>query len=149
MTAAHIRPATPEDWSQITELLASYDLPPDGAQEHLHQFVVAEDGDGQIVGAAGLEVYGDAGLLRSVAVRERQRGLGARLVQAALDQANAQGIRQVALLTTTAADYFPRFGFRRVARADLPAALHASQEFQGACPDTAVAMVMAISGQPD
>jgi amino-acid N-acetyltransferase len=57
-----------------------------------------------------------------------------------LEQADAAGIEEVYLLTTTAEKYFPRFGFNRTARSAVPEAVKASAEFQGACPDTAVVM---------
>ncbi len=137
-----IRPAQTADWPAIADLLTRSDLPLEGARDHLPHFVIAEQ-SGQVIGIAGVETYGAVGLLRSVAVDAAQRGqgLGEALVSRVLDDATAQGITQVALLTTTAMDYFPRFGFERVERARLPDELEASTEFQGACPETAVAML--------
>jgi len=140
MAAPRIRLATAADWPQIAGLLTAADLPLDGADDHLDDFYVVT-GEHTLVGVAGLEVYGDAALLRSVVVAARGQGLGQRLVRHVLDAARARGIRQVVLLTTTAADFFPRFGFRRIARAAAPTAVQESQEFQGACPDTAVVMI--------
>lgn len=144
MTHTHsftCRPATPADWPAIAALLRQADLPLAGADEHLADFTVAMSGDGALAGLAGLEVYGDVALLRSVAVTERGQGLGQTLVRTVLATAQARGIRQVALLTTTAAGFFPRFGFRPVERSDMPAALRASREFQDACPASAIAML--------
>lgn len=94
------------------------------------------------VGAAGLEVYGDAALLRSAVVDASRRGggLGNGLVSALLAHAGSRGVREIYLLTTTAEDYFPRFGFTRVGREAVSPAVRASEEFRGACPDSAVAM---------
>jgi amino-acid N-acetyltransferase len=44
------------------------------------------------------------------------------------------------LLTTTAAEWFPRFGFVRTTREAVPMAVTASVEFQGVCPASAVVM---------
>jgi len=44
------------------------------------------------------------------------------------------------LLTTTAADFFPRCGFRRIARADVAPAVQQSVEFTTACPSSALVM---------
>jgi amino-acid N-acetyltransferase len=87
-------------------------------------------------------VYGAAALLRSAVVADqaRGRGVGAALLDRLLEHARARGVRQVYLLTTTAEDWFPRFGFTRIARQAVPAALHASAEFRGACPDSATVM---------
>ncbi len=134
-----IRAAGAEDWEAVAGLLRSAGLPLDGAREAT-LFVAAVDG--AIAGCAGIERYGAAALLRSVAVRPGAggQGMAATLVVTALEEAAAGGARDGYLLTTTAARFFPRFGFAPVARAALPAALRASAELAGACPDTAVAM---------
>lgn len=143
MTADHtaqlyeIRPATWNDWPRIAQLLTTADLPLDGADEHLADFYVAGRSDDALAGVAGLEVYGNAALLRSVVAAERRQGL----VQHVLAAARARGIRQLVLLTTTAADFFPRFGFRRIARSATPAAVQWTREFQDACPASAVMMI--------
>jgi amino-acid N-acetyltransferase len=61
-------------------------------------------------------------------------------VQAVLARARALGLRELYLLTTTAAGYFPRFGFETVGREALPPVLSASEELRGACPASAIAM---------
>ncbi len=66
------------------------------------------------------------------------RGIGRMLVRAAL--ARAGGLRELYLLTMTAAGYFPRFGFETVGREVLPTALSASEELRCACPASAIAM---------
>jgi amino-acid N-acetyltransferase len=122
-------------------MLTDSKLPLDGVPVDLRHFLVAER-EGRVVGAIGMELHGDAGLLRSAVVSPSQRGtgVGEQLVHALLNQARASGARDVVLLTTTAEKWFPRFGFERTTRADVPKSLHASEEFKGACPDTAVVM---------
>lgn len=136
------RYATSEDWQDIRALLEQCDLPLDGAADHLENFLVAFDGE-RLVACAGLECHDEAALLRSVAVHPHYRGLGlARtLVAELLSSAVRRNMDSVALLTTTAVDYFPRLGFKIVARNSLPAGVTASAEFKGACPDTATAML--------
>ena len=109
--------------------------------------MVARDA-GQVVGAAALELYADAALLRSVVVDAsvRGQGVGQQLTVSALALANELGVSTVFLLTTTAADFFPRFGFERITREDVPASVRASVEFQSACPASAV--VMRRGGDP-
>lgn len=140
-----IRTARPDDWPAIADLLRRYDLPLDGARHHLGSFCVAEDAHGAVVGAAAVERYGTAGLLRSVVVAERMHGLGSDLVRWSIDHARTTGITTLVLLTTTAPDFFPRFGFRRVDRESVPPAVHASAEFQGACPASAIVMQLDLS----
>ena len=132
-------PVRPEETDQVAELLIAAQLPTTGLADAWRTWV-AVDGD-QLVGTASLERHGDAYLLRSVAVRsdQRGRGIGAELVGTAL--AAAEAGRPVALLTETAAGWFPRFDFRPVDRAALDPALAASAEFAGACPATAQAFV--------
>jgi amino-acid N-acetyltransferase len=139
-----LRPAQTDDWAAIAQLLQSYSLPLDGVQAHLADFWVAHDAEQAIVGVAGVELYGTSGLLRSVAVAQRQQGLGQQLVQHLINTARTSGLHELVLLTETAADYFPRFGFRPIQRQDAPISLHQSAEFQGACPQSAVVMHLAL-----
>ena len=147
---ATIRAAGPADWDQVATLLAASALPLDGARDHLGEFILAER-DGQVVGCAAVERYGDAGLLRSVAVAssERGQGTGTTLVGQCLSDASRSGIRTVVLLTTTAERYFPRFGFEVIGRDAVPEAVRASAEFQGACPASATVMALTLpAAQP-
>lgn len=144
-----IRPARPADLRAIGELLEGADLPTVGVDDHLPGFMVAEAA-GRLVGLAGLEVHGGDGLLRSVVVDPafRGTGLGARLTQRALDAARAAELGRVYLLTTTAEDYFPRYGFRRIRRDDASPEVKRSVEFREACPASAVAMVLHLDLAP-
>jgi amino-acid N-acetyltransferase len=139
--AVEFRPAQPSDWPPISELLTHAHLPLDGAREHLVGFTLAFRA-GELIGTAALERYGCYGLLRSVAVRESERGqgLGVALVQAVLEHARREGLASLVLLTETASGFFPRFGFRPIARSDAPEPVKASVEFTTACADTATVM---------
>ncbi len=136
-----LRAAVPADLGAIEILLTHGNLPLDGVSQILPGFIVAEDGD-EIVGVAGVEAYGDAALLRSVTVvsRWRSRGLGRALLARLMGDVEARGVRDLYLLTTTAASYFSGFGFRPVTRAEVPSALLQSVEFQGVCPASATVM---------
>jgi amino-acid N-acetyltransferase len=68
------------------------------------------------------------------------RGLGHRLTEAALRDAEARRVGDVFLLTTTAERFFPRFGFETVAREVVPPAVRSSVEFTSACPASAIVM---------
>ena len=142
-----IRTAGSDDLQPIVALLRGADLPLDGLAEHFGEgFAVAEI-DGRIAGAEGIERYGDDGLLRSAVVDPsfRGHGVGEALTRDRLSWAATNGLRSVWLLTTTAADYFPRFGFQAATRADAPALIRASHEFVHACPASAVAMRLVLS----
>jgi amino-acid N-acetyltransferase len=138
-----VRGTQASDRQAVEALLSAAGLPVEGVEEHFGSFFVAvvEEG-GRIAGAAGLERYGEWALLRSVVVANdwRGTGLGSTLTRHAVDEARARGVRAIFLLTTTAAGFFPRFGFAEVARAEVPLLVHGSREFQGACPASAIAM---------
>jgi amino-acid N-acetyltransferase len=136
-----IRAATPADLPHVRGLLCQADLPIDGVPEDLAHFFVAQREDA-VVGAIGLEHYNTSALLRSAVVHPSLRGtgVGESLVSALLEHGRALGVRDMVLLTTTAEGWFPRFGFTRIARDEIPSALNASEELKGACPASAVAM---------
>ena len=135
-------PARPHDLRDALELLGRAELTgQDVAEGWGHYFVVRED-DGRVVGVAGLEVHGEDGLLRSVAVDPayRGQGLAARLVAAVLERATLLRLGDLYLLTTTASGFFARHGFAECSRDDAPAAIQASWEYRAGCPATAVLM---------
>lgn len=136
-----IRVAEPGDRPGVESLLLEAELPTVGIDEHFGSFFVFEDG-GKIAGVAGIELYGNDALLRSVVVAKdiKSTGVGSLLTRRALDEAHARGARAVYLLTTTAENFFPRFGFERTTRDEVPESVRASREFQGACPASATVM---------
>jgi amino-acid N-acetyltransferase len=136
-----VRRAQGEDLSAIKELLQQSGLPITGVEDWLSQFLVAEH-EGHIVAVAGMELYGSSALLRSVGVRPEWRGsgLGRQLVERLLATAQERGTHDVYLLTTTAEDYFPRFGFACISRDQVPEQVQDSVEFTCACPASAVVM---------
>lgn len=142
-----VRNAKSSDLASVESLLAGNDLPTDGVRDHFSNFIVA-DNESAITGAIGLEKYGSAALLRSAVVSPDHRGsgVGRRLVEELLERAEAEGVDEIYLLTTTAEEYFPRFGFARTTRAEVPKAVQSSAEFRGACPDTAIVMVRRVTG---
>ncbi|MGH9236961.1 MAG: arsenic resistance N-acetyltransferase ArsN2 [Vicinamibacterales bacterium] len=133
--------ARASDLPAIHRLLEAQQLPLDGVDEHLDTMIVARTDKG-VVGAAAVELYADAALLRSVVVAHAHQGqgLGHRLTESALQVASRHGADTVFLLTTTADRFFPRFGFGRIPRDDVPASVQASVEFQSACPSSATVM---------
>jgi amino-acid N-acetyltransferase len=136
-----IERARPSDLPAVEALLSAAGLPLAGAAQAFESGVVAREGT-LIVGAAGVEHHGAAGLLRSVVVAPDRRGagLGHDLVVAAEDLARREGVRELYLLTETAIGWFPRLGYTAIPRDEAEAAVGCSIEFTSACPDTAVAM---------
>lgn len=138
-----IEPVTTGDVPALHNLLQMSGLPLDGLDAHLSTALVARDG-AELVGSAALEIYECAALLRSVAVSEPQRGtgLGRRLMEAAIGMAEQRQIERLYLLTETAANWFPRFGFIPVERAAVDSSVQHSVEFASACPVSAQAMLL-------
>lgn len=141
-----VRPAVESDYQAVVELLRDADLPLAGVPRSLTDFYVAEE-RGTVLGAVGLELHGTDGLLRSAVVHPTARdlGLGLTLVDHILVRARERGLGAVYLLTTTAEGYFPRFGFSRIAREEVPDPVQASVEFREACPASAVVMRKVVS----
>jgi amino-acid N-acetyltransferase len=141
-----IHAAEASDLPAVRRLLESQHLPLDGVDEHVSTMVVARKGN-EVVGAAAVELYADGALLRSLVVDPivQGQGLGHRLSEAALSIAKDRGTRTAFLLTTTAEKFFPKLGFERIVRDDVPASVQASIEFQSACPASAVVMRKQLS----
>ena len=137
--------ARPEDLPAVLALLETSKLPTIGVKDHLQNFLLEVENE-ILLGCAGLEIYGNAGLLRSVAVNlnKRSNGIGSRLVKTIIENAKTQQFSSISLFTETAQNYFPRFGFKQITRDSLPISLNASEELRGACPDTAVVMMLEL-----
>ncbi|MER3397201.1 MAG: hypothetical protein C4316_01455 [Chloroflexota bacterium] len=111
-----------------------------GLADHLSTALVARVGD-QLAGTDALEVYGNAALPRSVAVRADWRNRGSARPWSRQPPTWAPaGVREFYLLTETATGFFTQLGFRVVPSSEVPAPVQASAEFRGACPETAIAM---------
>lgn len=133
-----LRPARAGDVPEIEALLKAEWLPPYGLDEYLDTFLVLEDA-GRVVGCSGLELYGEAALLRSVVVLPECRGNdeGRRLVEASLEEARRRGVRRVYLFTMNAAPFFRRMGFEELSMDAFEEAVRASRQYE------------AVSGRPE
>ena len=116
-------------------LLREAELPERGVAASFGNFLVIRSA-GRVVAAAGLEVCGEHGLLRSVVVDPgfRGRGLAGRLVRALVARASRRRLRALYLLTTTARGFFLRQGFSDCARTAAPKDVEESWEFRSGCP---------------
>jgi amino-acid N-acetyltransferase len=134
--------ANPKE-SAVKKLLTESNLPTaDITAQHLMHFFGYGYGP-ELEGVVGLELYGGAALLRSLAVSPGRRasGLGSRLVAHAERYAQDRGVQSLYLLTTTAESFFQRLGYARIPREEAPAAIKATQEFSGICPASSAFMV--------
>ena len=139
--AITFEPARPTDRAALESLLTSFQLATEDLPDNLDGFTLALD-NGLLIGSVGLEQVGPYGLLRSVAVQEAYRnlGVGQRLYTAALNLAQAAHLRELWLVTNTAADYFEKHGFERIDRAGVPVEITAIPQFTTLCPSSAIVM---------
>lgn len=134
-------PLEPGERADARALLASNGLPAaDLDDPDVALFAAVEDG--RTVGVGGLEQYGTAALLRSVAVRADRRGEGhgTRLCRALAVEARDRGVETLYLLTTDAAGFFEGLGFERCDRESAPTEVRGSDQFTDLCPSSAVCM---------
>jgi amino-acid N-acetyltransferase len=145
----YLRAANPTDLAPVEALLTAAGLTlNDVGSQFGPQYRVALSGSGELIGVAGVEVCGPYGLFRSAAVRADWRGrrVGEALTADRIAWARTAGLEVLFLLTQTAADYWPRFGFVVIDRTGAPEALSASSEWAGACPASATAMRLDLCG---
>ena len=102
---------------------------------------------GDIVGYGGYELHGADALLRSIAVMPDAQGAGIGRAMALLLMSRAfdRGARQAYALTTTAAGFFEKLGFRPLDRAQAPAAILATRQAAGLCPASAPLLTRRIT----
>jgi amino-acid N-acetyltransferase len=127
----------------VVALLEAEGLPvSDLTEAHLEHFFFTGT-DGAPSALVGLEIYGEAALLRSliVSASARSRGLGSALVLHAEAYAAARGVRSIYLLTTTAETYFDRRGYECLDRAQAPASIESTREFASLCPSSSAFMI--------
>lgn len=128
------------DHAAVVVLLKEADLPPDGIELHMEDFLIirhpeAVAGPQFIIGSVGLEVYGESALLRSLAVHTdfQRMGLGSRLVTSIIGVAKERGINRLFLLTDTAEEFFKKRDFIIVTRDKVPSDMKQSIEFTTLC----------------
>jgi len=138
--AFKIRPAQLRDQEIIHALLSTFKLPLDGLEET--ELWVLQSRDGEVIGAAGLEVHENQGLLRSVAIKNSRhnQGYGTAITNYVVAEAKKRKVQDLFLLTKTAPSFFERVGFKEVNREKATGGIAESVEFKSTCPKTATLM---------
>lgn len=136
-----LRTAIEPDASSIRSLLEREGLPTGDLAAARPEFIVAVEAD-ELIATGALQRFGETALVRSVAVSPQRRGngLGRDIVLELERRARVGGIRELVLLTQTAARFFEHLGYRLIDRRDAAAAVQASEEFRSLCPASAVCM---------
>lgn len=125
----------------ILALLRDSKLPSEDIDLGIQHFwgLISED---QIVGIGALEISGSSALLRSMAIdkHHQNRGLGKQVLQALVEGAKSEGIKQLYLLTETAEAFFKRNQFKVIERRCVPPEIATMEEFKSICPSSAICM---------
>jgi N-acetylglutamate synthase-like GNAT family acetyltransferase len=136
-----LRVATTHDLPGIVALLRQHALPTEDLAE-AEVFFLVEAQDATLTGVIGLQRFGTAGLLRSLAVAPARKGQGTgrRLLAQLEEHARGQGVTELVLLTQTAQAFFEASGYALIRRDAAPAAMQQAAEFRTLCPASAVCM---------
>ncbi|MFX0211656.1 MAG: arsenic resistance N-acetyltransferase ArsN2 [Candidatus Hodarchaeota archaeon] len=141
-----VNKAKNNDEKSVLLLLKEVNLPLEGVTENFDNFFVAYK-DGQLVGCAGIEIYNNFGLLRSVAVHSSSQGygLGRMLVNTVHKFSVEKGLKKIYLLTETAEKFFSKLNYVAIPRDKVDAKVKQSIEFTSLCPETAICMVKILN----
>ncbi|MCB1380454.1 MAG: BolA/IbaG family iron-sulfur metabolism protein [Alphaproteobacteria bacterium] len=132
-----------QDDRRLVALLAEAGLPTGDLDTQGLYFVGILGPDDLLLACGGLEVRGDAALIRSIAVARdaRKAGLGTAMTFKLLAEGRNRGAAAAYLLTASAAGFFGNLGFTAVARERVPAVIAQTSQFTGAACASAQAMV--------
>ena len=141
----NIAPASQNSFSGAIDLLKKNNLPTEDLHPGTQLFVVEEDNI--VIATVAVEYdYNDA-LLRSLSVSEEKRtlGIGKKLVGFIEDYVKRQGVQNIFLLTTTAADFFSGRGYKIIDRTNIPAFIQNTKEYSVLCASSSTLMKKQLS----
>jgi amino-acid N-acetyltransferase len=124
----------------IQSLLEANNLPVSDLNDDITFFV--EKANDSIIATGGIESAGNDAIIRSIAVDDayKGKGFGSKITRQLLNYAKETGMKDIYLLTTTAENYFPRYGFKKIDRQEVPMDVKNSSQYKDVCPDSAVVM---------
>ena len=122
----------------IAEILQANDLPIDDLKTAPIQFYGIFEND-KMKGIGDFETYGKCAILRSIAVPKEFRGMGygKEVVSFVEKTAKEKQINTLYLLTTTAYQYFQKYGYQTITLDTCPPDILSSAEFSKLCPSSA------------
>lgn len=121
-------------------LLEAHQLPTADLDEDKLLYLFKKEG--KVIGTAGLEIFNDCALLRSVSVIEEEQGKGyGKIINDETEAyAKESGVQCLYLLTTTAAGFFDTQGYIGIQREAVPEVIRQTAAFRSLCPSSAVVM---------
>ena len=124
--------------ASLEELVPAEGLPVDDIEDDGRAFFAFHHA-GRCIGFGGIEGDGRDRILRSLVIlgAARGRGTGREAVTLLESEARRLGAARLHLLTTTAADFFRKLGYRDHDREDAPETVASSREFAALCPASA------------
>lgn len=140
----NIKLAEQEDFLQIHELLSKNGLPTAGVDSSKGNYYIA--GEQEIMGVLGVERYGVAVMLRSLAVKSqfRKAGIAQQLIDYALGALEGTGVTDIYLITNTAEWYLTRYGFSKIERDKVPDHVLSNSALGDACPSSSTCMHLTL-----
>ena len=135
---------------EVSALLIACDLPVADLREDGDVCFFVFRHENETLGVTGIEVRGNYGLLRSLAISavHRGNGLGRKLVAFSEEWATRSNLKALYLLTTTADNFFERLGYEELSRSDAPSTITETQQFSGLCPDSSIFMGKGLGANP-
>lgn len=127
---------------EVGALLVACDLPIADLRDDGNVCFFGFRHESELLGVIGVEVCGDFGLLRSLAISAAHRGngLGQKLVAFSEEWATRSNLKALYLLTTTADNFFERLGYEELSRSEAPRTIAETPQFAGLCPDSSTFM---------
>lgn len=140
------RKAEKTDLEAVCQFLQNFQLPVAGVDEQFENFFLLFDSS-VLIGCAGLEFYGNYGLIRSVAIETSYQGkkYGNLIVNILETYAKDKNINELYLLTETAENFFTKLGYEKVERILVPPEIQNSLEYSSACKESAIVMKKDLS----
>ena len=121
-------------------LLETHNLPTSDIDDDKLLYILL-DGE-KVIGTAGLEIFDDCALLRSVSVAKEDQGKGyGKIINDEIEKFTKEsGINCLYLLNNNAKDFFDKQGYCSIKREETPEAVKQTAEFTSLCPASAVVM---------
>lgn len=130
-----------DDLPEVESLLKSNKLCFNDINEH-GVYMYSVESDSGHIGYFGYEIYGANALFRSMVVNDDNRGsgYGSEILKLAIDSLRKEKVKEVYLLTNTAAEFFEKQGFERYERSAVPKQIAETSEFVEFCPQDSICM---------